>query len=314
MQERRRQLDDLELLELTSDCWRATLAPASGGNLIGLLHRPSGLEILRPPRNSAELRTNPQCHGTPLLLPPNRIADGCFRFNGRLCRLPVNEPATGSHLHGLMLGRPWRLDAMSGDTVTLACDFTRGEPEFAGWPYEFHLEMRYRLAPETLEHTLTVENRGSGAMPLGVGFHTTFLLPPEESATVQVPHQDSCWEVHPVRRLPTGGRRPWAPDELDLLDGRIPAHSRAIACHFPLGTGHAAVVLRRGWRISYRFDLQYRHLACWNGGGGREFFCIEPMSWMTNAPNLQLPPAVSGFAALNAGESRTFVSAYSVSR
>lgn len=314
MKERRCQLDDLELLELTSDCWRATLVPASGGNLIGLLHRPSGLEILRSPRSAAELRAHPECFGTPLLLPPNRIADGCFRFNGRLCRLPVNEPATGSHLHGLMLRRTWRLKNAAGDTAAVVCDFGRSDAEYSGWPYEFHLEMRYRLTPEALEHTLTVENRGAEAMPLGVGFHTTFLLPPEESATVEVPHGAGCWEVHPVRRLPTGSRRPWTPDELELLDGRRPAHSRAIACHFPLDSSRTATIRRKGWRINYRFDPQYRHLACWNSGGGQDFFCIEPMSWMTNAPNLQLPPAVSGFAVLEAGESRTFVAAYSVSK
>ena len=35
-------------------------------------------------------------------------------------------------------------------------------------------------------------------------------------------------------------------------------------------------------------------------------FCIEPMSWMTDAPNLPLPAPVSGFSLLPPESGRTF--------
>ena len=163
---------------------------------------------------------------------------------------------------------------------------------------------------DRLRHRFELVNRSEAAMPFGLGFHTAFRLPEVEEAFVEIPfREEGCWAVHPERRLPTGELRPWSGEELALFRGERPAGKGAVAAMFPLppgAAGHRAELRRNGRRIVYEFDLQYRHLACWNGGGGAGFFCIEPMSWMTDAPNLPLPAPVSGFSLLPPESERTF--------
>ncbi len=305
-------LDGMDFLEYETPEWMAWTALSSGGNLVRLRHCPSGAEILRFPRNPAELEAHPECFGTPLLLPPNRIAGGCFLANGTLCRLPVNEPSTDSHLHGIVLGRPWNLLSTGEHEIAVFFQFGPGAPEYCGFPYRFRLEMRCRFEPDFVTHLLSVRNTGSEPMPLGVGFHTAFYLPSGENARIEVPRGEGVWEVHPRRRLPTGRLLPGENGIMDLLDGNRTADSLPVAVHFPVHGRHEAVIRRKNFRIRYSFDEKYRHLACWNDGGGKGFFCIEPMSWMTNAPNLGLPPAITGFSFLGAGETRIFHSEFRI--
>lgn len=301
-----------ELLAVETPEWSGVIDLTSGGNLIRLRYRPEETEILRSPRSFAELRAKPECFGTPLLLPPNRIGGGRFRANGRDYSLPLNEPETDSHLHGLVLGRAWQLQDVDADSVAVSYLFDRQRAEYSGFPHEFRLMMRFRFAPESVEYVLAVENTGSEAMPLGVGFHTAFALPPEESATVTAPHGDGFWEVHPTRRLPTGRLLAWDSETQGVLDGTVAAASVPVAKMFPVDGGHEALIRRKKLRIRYVFDEKYLHLACWNDGGGKDFFCIEPMSWMTNAPNLELPPEISGFSMLEGGKTRTFRSEFRI--
>ena len=304
--------DGMEFLEYETPEWKASVALSSGGNLIRLRCRRTETEILRFPRTPAELKAHPECFGTPLLLPPNRIADGAFSANGIRYRLPLNDPLTGSHLHGLVLGRPWDLLSVDGENIVAGYEFGPASPEYSGFPHRFRLEMRYCFAPDSVTQLLAVRNAGPDPMPLGVGFHTAFLLPPEEKTTVHVPRGEGRWEVHPVRRLPTGRLVAWENETAALLDGERSADSLPVAVLFPVCGKHEALIRHARCRIRYAFDPQYRHLACWNDGGGKEFFCIEPMSWMTNAPNLPLPSEVSGFSLLKGGGTRTFRSEFRI--
>lgn len=304
--------EEMEILEYETPEWQASVALSSGGNLIRLRYLPKEVEILRFPRNGAELKARPECYGSPLLLPPNRIADGMFQANHVLYRLPVNERETHSHLHGLVLGRKWTLLSAGEEGIAVGYRFSPRVPEYSGFPHEFQLELRYCFAPEVVTTILSIRNSGRNAMPLGVGVHTTFLLPPEEEPSVAVPRGEGFWEVHPRRRLPTGRLLPWDPGIADLLDGKRSSASLPVAHLFPLRGKREALIRRSRCHIRYRFDEKYAHLACWNQGGTGDFFCIEPMSWMTNAPNLPLPPEISGFSFLEGGKTRIFRSAFRI--
>ncbi|MBO4631899.1 MAG: aldose 1-epimerase, partial [Lentisphaeria bacterium] len=87
---------------LKNDFFQAMLIPEIGGNIVSLHHQESGTRLLREPANVDELRSFPEQFGIPVLFPPNRIANGRFLFEGRECRLPVNEIAMRNHLHGLV--------------------------------------------------------------------------------------------------------------------------------------------------------------------------------------------------------------------
>ena len=56
-----------------------------------------------------------------LLIPwPNRIADGRYAFGGRDLRLAVNDPKTGSAIHGLTRTIAWSLAGSSPDSQRAA--------------------------------------------------------------------------------------------------------------------------------------------------------------------------------------------------
>lgn len=298
--------------------WLGEIALASTGNLIRLHHRPTGMEIFRFPVPEAELADHPAVFGMPLLLPPNRIRDGVFSAGGRIFRFPVNEAATNCFLHGLFLGLPFELTAASecGSSLLfrLSRAFTADDVRFSGFPCEFSAEIVYELTSSGLSHRLTIRNRGGESMPLGVGFHTAFCTPESEHVTLDIPRDPSGpWAVHALRRLPSGEKRPWTPAEEALLSGRKSVEGIPVSAMFSLPEAARTVrIHRKNGTVRYELDPLYTHLACWNDGGTKEFFCIEPMSWMTDAPNVPLPDRITGFSMLPPGSARTFTSLLSV--
>lgn len=73
-----------------------------------------------------------------------------------------------------------------------------------------------------------------------------------------------------------------APDEPEI---------RARLWHEPSGRG-----------IEFASDRRFPHWVAWSGPEpGMPFFCLEPYSCVTNAPNLALPPETTGLAALGEG-------------
>ena len=304
------------LLVVENEYWRSGIALSPGGCPVRLFEKRTATELFRTPADMAALRAHPAVYGMPVLLPPNRIDGGRFRAAGREYRLPVNEPEKGNHLHGLLLNRAWRLERELPDEVVLLCRFGEGEAEYAGFPHAFEARRSFAFLPGCFRHRFELVNHSGIAMPFGLGFHTAFRLPEGEEAFVEIPFRgEGCWEVDPERRLPTGKLRPWSEEELALFRGERPAGKGAVAAMFPLpagAAGHRAAIRFRGRRIVYEFDPQYRHLACWNGGGDAGFFCIEPMSWMTDAPNVALSPEISGFRLLAPGERACFTSTIAV--
>lgn len=284
--------------------WSGVIALDSTGNMIRLTHRKTGMEILRFPDSDAALMLEPAVYGIPLLLPPNRIRDGRFAVRDRTFRFPVNEKTTNCFLHGLALGREFEPGPVeeTEDVLRLAVTFRfdASRPEFSGFPCIFEVEIRYEMRKEGVTHTVIVRNAGMIPMPLGVGFHTAFCIPETEPVTLEIPHlPDGAWNVHPQRRLPDGNKRAWSELEKSVLSGRKKVGNAAFSCMFPLPEPERCIWIRRKYgTVCYRLDPRFLHAACWNDGGGKGFFCIEPMSWMTDAPNVPLPPEISGFRLL----------------
>jgi len=291
------------MIEVETTEWRAKIFLEAGGNLSRLLHRPSGIEVLRTPPSLEHLRAKPEVYGIPVLLPPNRIDGGRFSFQGRNYELPLNEPERGNHLHGLVLARPWHLKNAACDYVELGFDFMAT----SGFPHDFSLSMSYRFTPEAVVQLFNITNRSSLPMPFGLGFHTTFNLP--AAGRVKITVGEGHWEIVRPRCLPSGKLLPW-----DNPDGVFDDH-RAISCHCPMNTevidgkpfrGIIITYPANTTKLYYEVDDQYRHWCLWNDGGGQGFFCAEPMTCMVNAPNLDLPAEVTGLQILPPATSQLF--------
>ena len=60
-----------------------------------------------------------------------------------------------------------------------------------------------------------------------------------------------------------------------------------------------------GKRICYEVDETFKLFIVWNDRGTKDYYCPEPMSWMIDAPNLDLPADVTGYIELAPNESKT---------
>ncbi|HEX5172904.1 MAG TPA: hypothetical protein VFV91_02010 [Gaiellaceae bacterium] len=104
---------------------------------------------------------------------PNRLAGGRYEWDGRELQLPVNEPASGSAIHGLVRWAGWRAVAREPARVALE-HVLHPQP---GYPFALRLLVDYRLAEPGLTVRTEAENVGAQACPFGAGHHPYVLAP-----------------------------------------------------------------------------------------------------------------------------------------
>ncbi|MHB8487742.1 MAG: aldose 1-epimerase family protein [Candidatus Dormibacteria bacterium] len=152
-----------------------------------------------------------------LLMPwPNRIANARYRFSGQEYRLPINEPRTGSAIHGLTRAQRWRLVDASEATVTLALAL----PPSAGYPFSLGMTVTYSLGGGGLTVRVTATNRGERPCPFGAGAHPYVRLAGDgliDDALLRVP-ADATLEAD-ARGIPTGAEHPIDNSDIDF---RVP--------------------------------------------------------------------------------------------
>ena len=292
-------------LTLDNGFYQAEIMPEIGGNVISLRHRESDTSLLREPGSLAELKQFPEQFGIPVLFPPNRIADGRFSFEGRECRLPVNETARHNHLHGLAVGKPWELLNADQDTAELQFAFSARDPEYEGFPFSFTLKRRIELTRTGLRDSMTVTNHGEWNMPLGLGYHTTFPAPLQ----MRVGTDGQQVEIG-ERFLPTGRLTGW--QEFDPRSWFDP-HGRDIGFHARSGdleltdgsSFHGAELLYPAGLLHYATDVKFAFWYTWNRRGEGDFVSLEPVSWMANALN-QANPVSANVRKLASGEDAVF--------
>lgn len=119
------------ILELAAGSWCAAVAPDAGGNIVSL--RFEGEDVLASARAD---NADPCLVGSPMLLPANRTAGGRFCFEGRVWRLPVNEPKSGSHVHGLLHTAAFSVAESSGASARLLYE-NHGEI----YPFPFRMDV-----------------------------------------------------------------------------------------------------------------------------------------------------------------------------
>ena len=284
----------------------ASIGPT--GNLVRLLYKPRNCDIFHWCGDETELLAHPQYYGVPLLFPPNRTEHGSFRFQGRIYRMPVNDPVNGFNVHGFLLNRRPETIYRDGDFLLVTLHWTPDDPGFSGFPHEFTLTMEYVFGPASVRIAVMITNLSETDMPYGIGFHTAFAAPQDETVRIRVPNDGKYWRVHPTRRLPDGTSAEIAPEVAAVLDGRAEIRSCALGAQFSASPqGECFEVLRRDVLIRYSVDPKFRFFAVWNAEGKRDLICLEPMSWLANAPNLPLSPERSGVRAIAPGDTVRFM-------
>ena len=173
-----------QAVEFTKRDYTALLVPSVGANLVRLAHTRLGVEVLRTPseREHDEFLRRPHVYGVPILFPPNRIADGRFRFDGREYRFPITRPEENNYHHGILKSQSFAVSKAveTPDEVlieTRCYSNAASDAIYRDFPHAFKCKITYRLSAEGLEQEVMFGNKSDLPMPVGVGFHTPLNVP-----------------------------------------------------------------------------------------------------------------------------------------
>lgn len=292
-----------DVVTLENEQFSVSVLPSIGNNLYRMWDKLAQREVLRVPERIEQLREKPGHFGIPMMMPPNRIRNGRFEFNGRVYQLEINTPQ-GHHIHGLVRMRPWTVTSTREDEegLSVTSEFRISNfPELAAqYPHDLTLEVTYTLKGSTLLQRITAANRGEESAPFGFGLHTWFMLDGQpEQWTFQLP-VEAIWELD-QDLLPTGRLLPLG-SYSDLGQG-INLQGQTLDTVFQIGANSAAAVLSKpGYSIRYSCTGPFKQWVIFTNGEARDTICIEPYTWVTNAPNLQMDPEITGFRAIAPGQ------------
>lgn len=266
------------VVTLTSGPARCEIAPGAGGAVAGFWWESGGRRIdwLRPASPTAVARADAGAMGSfPMVPYGSRIRDARFLFCGREV---VETPADAEMRHALH-GHGWRRD---WSVVERGEDRLVLEYEHCGaaWPWAYRVRQGFVLSPQGLEITLDLENRSDGLMPAGLGFHPFFPRTPEATITAET---SGVWltdaEVMPTEQTAV-------PPAWDLAAGRRVA-DLALDNVFTGWTGEAVVTWpERAARLRLSATQPLLSFLVVYTPPGRDFFCVEPASHVTDAINL----------------------------
>jgi aldose 1-epimerase len=265
------------MIELKNGDLAATIDPSYGNNVRSLRLR--GEEFLWTTERG-------RLDGIPLLAPwANRIDGREYFANGKKYLLnPAldNLRFDANHLpiHGLLLfADAWKIVRRDESSATTRLEFWKNPDWMAQFPFAHAIEITHRLRGGSLEVETTIENLSAQPMPLSIGFHPYFQLPGS-------PRDE--WSVHIAARrhvllsaklIPTRETKP-----LDSPNP-FPLRGQALDTVFDELTGDAFVIEGPRQRIEVQFGPKFPVAIIYAPAGG-SFVCIEPMSALTNAFNL----------------------------
>ena len=301
----------LHTVHLSAHGYEADILPERGANLVSLTRPALGLSSVRTPQSSETFTTeNPYLWGIPILLPPNRISGAQFTFEGRTYHFPMNEPAIGNFIHGVLHETPVPCIEQAEDHAVFLFRATDAKP-YMTFPHAFTLRIAFALEADGLHQRITVTNDSPLDMPFALGFHTTFALPFVQDGRVEDVrlHLGVAEEI--VRNmdtfLPTGEVIADSPLRQALLKGELQPCAHTISRHFAMDASREMYLTDAVRRVQliYRAKPPYAYWMLYNGGS-RDFLCVEPQTWVNNCPNAPFDREKAGFQFLAPCESRTY--------
>lgn len=271
------------MIELAAGPYRLALEPERGGSIARFEHE--GAALLRPTCGPSMLDT--ACF--PLVPFSNRIANGRFQHDGREIRLAPNFPGSDHPhpLHGFGWLAPWEIVDATEHHARLRHVHDAGE-----WPWRYEAEQHFTLSDGGLDCRLSLVNQSNSPMPAGLGFHPYF---PRDDRTRYVGLHRGEWQ-NDVDGIPLELRE--APHPIDWWRG--PVAARAVDTVYTERSGPLTIAwpdrglaLRLDPTGNLPFTVVYSPT-------DSDFFCVEPVSHMTDAINR--PHTPSGLRWLDPGE------------
>lgn len=294
--------DGREAVRLWAGDYEALIVPSLGANVLQLLYydREKGqtLDILRTPDRAKTLLDDPYAYGIPVLFPANRIAGGCFAYDGITYRFPQNYP-NGVHIHGVLHTYDWTLTACrsQGDEVAAVLEASTEDPALRKcFPIDLTIRLECVLGQEGLLQRFILDNQSQVTMPFGLAYHTAFRVPFTQGGAAGdvrlcLPLEGRCLD-DPMDRLPSGEVA-----ELSEYEQTFASPNGGEPLKYPLdslyraGPGREAVLrdLRTGREVVYTADPSDKYWIIWNGREQTDFVAVEPQTWLSNGIHLPDP-------------------------
>ena len=250
-------------IELACEGLRCQIAPALGGCIAGLWL--GDVPVLRS-TPAAQLATARQAGSYPLVPFSNRIGHATLQWQGTSHPLVRNNGDEPHAIHGVGWQRPWTLlDA--DDRLAMLSYEHRAD---ASWPFAFDASQTFRIAPGSLELTLSVTNQSERPAPLGIGWHPYFVKRPGSRVSFQATGR---WEMGtdklPTHRSPSAG---------------LDADCATLDVDHCFDGWHGSVLLHDAL-LRVRISSALTRLVVFTNAT-RDFVAIEPVSHVNNALNL----------------------------
>ncbi|KUJ82984.1 aldose epimerase [Microbulbifer flavimaris] len=239
----------------------------------------------------------------PILFPVvGRLKDGGFHCNGRWY-----DPGK----HGFAARRKFSLLHADDQSLTLvlrADEVTREQ-----YPFDFALQVCFRLEEQSLSVRYRVENNGQGNMPFSLGSHPAFALPGETMETSDSYLEFECEERGECFRL-QNDLLAENPEPLAIAGRRLQLRRETFARDALILKNVRSRKVRlfaRGERL-LEFDTGgLPHLGLW-AKPNAPYVCIEPWHTTDDMPSAPTELAAKpGFISLAPGE--VFETGYRIS-
>jgi len=311
--------------ELRAGGYYALIAPPVGSSALRLYDENKRLDFFRFYENvsAEELKQKREVYGFPTLYLPNRLDRGILKTSDGVYHFPQNEKAPlNSYIHGFLHRREHKLVKLVQNDVSAVASteyvYDENDPMFLYFPLKFRAEMNYILSKNGLEQFFNIENLSKKMLPVGIGSHTAIKAPFDDGGKAE--DIRICLPVGErieldSRFLATGRFMPLGEYDLRYRNGKAnpaipPIDNEMYTAKTMLLNGepfHGAVIsnVRTGKKICYETGEEYKFWILWNEWGGKGYFCPEPMTWMVNAPNLELSPQTTGYREIPPGGSFT---------
>ena len=255
----------------------AEIRPAYGGRITRFYREEAGAnqEFFRPtPAAPGDVHAPFKTGCYPLTPFSNRIDHGRFVFQGKTVQLPSHPRAAPHAMHGHGSVSIWEVTAQADAQIRIAY---RYQPE--SWPFAYEAAQEINLDAAGLSVAIYVTNQSAETMPVGLGLHPFF-------------------DYEPGTILRFTARRHWlasadflpyshveVPPELDFSSGRdVGGNERNHS--FDDWDGRALIRWPdRPEALEILVDTTLSHLIL-HRPPSLPYFCLEPVSHVTNAFNL----------------------------
>lgn len=240
-------------------------------------------DVLRPTAPKADDPLEFACF--PLAPFSNRIG-GPFTFNARTYDLPANMPGVPHPIHGFAWQKRWQLlDLQNEEARIILVD------EESPWPQPYTVEQRFKLSDQGLLIDIALTNIGVGPMPAGIGLHPYFL---RNSASCNI-RPGQMW-VKDRSGLPE-----YLTKNHPLVGGLVQMHEIRLDHSFSEWDGLATIEYpESGFCVSVQSSSELRELVIYSPEA--DYFCIEPVSHVTNAALAHYTEMKRGWTLLQPGQ------------